>query len=100
MNDVIKLIKEIEGKSPEGFNRKERTSREIFAEVLSTGAAEFFRAGKMGLKPEYKISVYAPEYEGEQLIEYDGKVYEIYRTYQNSADKIELYVKKRLGKNE
>lgn len=44
--------------------------------------------------------VFAGEYSGEALVEYDGKTYAIYRTYRDlNSDYIELYAQREGGTN-
>ena len=86
------------------------STREVFAHVESVGRNEFFAAGQQGLRPELRITVFAAEYQGEQLCELDGVRYSVYRTYRVSeadfrrtarnaanADYIELYVQREVG---
>ena len=74
------------------------TAREIFARLSSVDRGEFFAAGENGLRPEHRFTVFAAEYEGETLCEYDGERYAIYRTYQvPGTDDLELYVTRKAG---
>lgn len=70
----------------------------VFAEVDPVGRDEFNAAGQMGMKAEYKFTVWAAEYDGQDEIEYDGKRLSIYRTYgARRDDKMELYTAERAG---
>ena len=71
--------------------------REVFGQLGSVTANEFFAGGQNGFKPEFRIVMFAPDYLGEELLEIDGQVYSIYRTYFAKNDMIELYVEKRSG---
>lgn len=73
----------------------ENTSREVFAAVDSITQNEFFRAGQIGMHPEYKFTMQAIDYENEKLLQYDGVYYSIYRVYRASIDLIELYAQER-----
>ena len=69
----------------------------VMATKTSVSAAEFFRAGADGLKPEYVFKVWAHEYNNEDLIGYDGKLYSVYRRYHNDEGKVELYCERKVG---
>ena len=71
---------------------------EIFATVDPVGRDEFEAAGQNGMKAEYKFTVWAAEYNGEEEVEYNGKRLSIYRTYgARRDDKTELYTAERAG---
>ena len=76
---------------------EEVTERPVFGNVQSVTASEFFAGGQNGFKPEYRITMFGPDYEGEENLKLDGVVYSIYRTYRAKTDVIELYVEKRAG---
>ncbi len=71
--------------------------RAVFGQLSSVTANEFFAGGQNGFSPEFRIVMFAPDYQGEQNLEIDGEVYSIYRTYFAKNDMIELYVEKRRG---
>lgn len=71
--------------------------RKIYARVTSVTSAEWFEGGRNGLNPEFRMLVFAPEYNGEEVLKYNGKYYTIYRTYQTDNGVMELYVEKRKG---
>ena len=70
----------------------------VFAEVDPVGRNEYEAAGQMGMKAQYKFTVWAAEYNGQEEVEYDGKRLSIYRTYGARRDaKTELYTAERAG---
>lgn len=76
-----------------GFpNEAEETRTTIFCNVKSVGFSEFYEAAKAGYEAALKVDVYAEEYEGQRLAEYDGVRYKVLRTYKNpkKPDEIEL----------
>lgn len=77
-----------------------RQTRNVFAYVSSVGMNEFYQAGMQGFKPEYRFLIWLKEYENEEVLEYQGDVYAIYRTYLRDDGRIELYVTKRKGEEE
>jgi len=75
----------------------QETKREIFCQVEGVRQSEFFGAGQAGLKPQFMVTVFPDDYDGESLIEVDGVRYGIYRTYPAKHDKLELYLEKKVG---
>lgn len=73
------------------------TKKTVYANVKSVTANEFFNAGQIGLAPEYKFTMFGPDYSGEKIVEYNGYRYTVYRTYQATTDLLELYVELRIG---
>lgn len=71
--------------------------RQVFGQVSSVTASEFFAGGQNGFKPELRITMFGPDYEGEENLELDGQIYSIYRTYKARTDTLELYLEKRRG---
>ena len=77
--------------------RPTQTRHRVFVNRNDLTRAEFFEAGRAGLDPEMRLDIFGPDYNGEQLIEYKGTVYSIYRTHARTTDVLELYVEKRQG---
>ena len=76
------------------------TKREIFARVESVSMSEFFQAGMQGFKPDYKLTIWMNEYGNEDLLEYNDKIYSIYRTFRRDDGRLELYVNEKKGDEE
>lgn len=74
-----------------------QTKTDVFAIVSSVTMSEFFQAGMQGMKPEYRMTVWMNEYDGQENLEYNEKNYTIYRTYRRDDGRIELYVTERKG---
>lgn len=72
--------------------------RRVFANVTSVSAEEWFEGGRNGLNPEFRVRMFAPDYKGEDTLEYNGEQYAIYRVYKARTDVIELYVERRKGR--
>lgn len=96
---VIKLIGVTREQDEYGVWRSTPTYREVFAQVDSVTRAEFFEAGRNGLNPEFRFTMFAGDYEGETMVEYAGKTYAIYRTFFARNDTLELYVERKGGTN-
>lgn len=75
------------------------TSKDVFAQVDSVTRAEFFEGGRNGLNPEYRMTMFSGDYDGQKMLIYNGNTYSIYRTYMAKNDTIELYVERKGGSN-
>jgi diaminopimelate decarboxylase len=73
------------------------TLRKVYANVTSVSASEYFSASEIGLNPEVRFTMFAPDYKGETIIEYNGYRYSVYRIYVASTDKMELYAQREAG---
>lgn len=96
-SDIITLYKDTVTYDDYGVPRKTRTGRDVFCKVDSVTRSEFFEAGKSGLNPEYRMTMFFGDYEGESLVGYNGRMYSVYRTYMAKTDIIELYVERKGG---
>lgn len=101
MDDVLILIEESSREKDEyGVIRQTYAERQVFCRVESVSRAEFFGGGRNGFNPEYKMTMFSGDYQGEALCKYDGLSYGIYRTYHvPGTDYIELYVERKGGAN-
>lgn len=96
MSDTIKLMSDLVTEDEYGNQIQSTDSTEVFAEVMSVSASEFFNAGEAGHKPAFRFDVFFGDYNGEQRVEYKDEVYYIYRTYLR-GDIFELYAERRVG---
>lgn len=94
---IIYLIHEEYEQNDYGVLERTMERRKVFADVSSVTASEFFNGGMNGLKPELRITVFNGDYKGEAILEYCGKQYTVYRTYNARNDLIELYCELRKG---
>lgn len=97
--DVLTLIgTETTGKDSLGQHIETPVTREVFARIESVSQSEFFEAARIGLTPSYKaVLSFAEDYGGEEIAEYNGQRYAIYRTFVTAAGQIELYLKRETG---
>lgn len=73
------------------------TRREVFCNLSSVSASEWFEAGQAGLNPEYRAIMFVYDYNGEGIAELEGNRYGVYRTYLGRDDMIELYLERKAG---
>lgn len=98
-SDVINLISITQQQDEYGQWVDTPTSKQVFCQVESVGQREFFEAGRNGLNPEFKFTLFGGDYNNEPLVEYKGNQYSVYRTYLTKSDKMELYVERKGGTN-
>ena len=71
--------------------------REVYAQLRSITRAEWFEAGRNGMRPDMSFVMMAFDYNGETVIEWDGVRYGVYRTFRGRGDRIELYCERQGG---
>ena len=98
-SNVITLINSTYEQDDNGIWQEHLTEREVFCQVQSVSRNEFFEGGRLGMRPEYKFTMFAYDYEEEPLVRYNGKSYSVYRTYYGRNDELELYVQREGGTN-
>ena len=98
-SNVISLVSTSQTQDAFGVWRQTETKRDVFCQVDSVTRAEFFEAGRSGLNPEYRFTLFSADYNGESIVIFNGKAYSVYRTYHARTDEIELYVERKGGTN-
>ena len=99
-SEVITLIKYTKVQNDKGiWVDGVPIERNVYCAVDSVTRQEFFDAGRSGLNPEYRMTMFYGDYNGETLLMYQGSPYSVYRTYRAKTDIIELYVERKGGTN-
>lgn len=98
-SEVITLLATTKTQNEYGVWIETPTRRDVFCQVDSVTRAEFFEGGRNGLNPEFRMTMFAGDYNGERLLIYKDKSYSVYRTYQGRNDTLELYVERTGGTN-
>lgn len=76
---------------------EELTPRCVYGRLESVSASEFFAAGQTGFRPDFRIVMFGPDYNGERDCIVNDVQYSIYRTYYRKNDMVELYLERRAG---
>lgn len=98
MEGTAYLISQTYIKDQIGQNIPVEVENEVLCHIESVGQNEFFSAGQSGINSDLKIVTQAVNYNNEEIIEYNGERYGIYRTYRkNNSDEIELYCEMKGG---
>lgn len=98
-SDVINLISITRTQDEFGVWRPTEKKTDVYCQVSSVTQSEFFEGGRNGLNPEFRFTVFFADYNDEPIVEYNGKRYSVYRTYQGRTDTLELYVERKGGTN-
>lgn len=93
----IYLVSQIYSETPDAVVSAQPVERMIYANVTSVTGSEWFEGSRNGLNPELRFRVFAPDYQDEEILKYQGKYYAIYRTYLDRNDILELYAERRNG---
>ena len=99
MNQAVKisLITKTYTANEIGVQVATETETEVFATVFSIGRTEFYNAGQAGLKPMACFAVRSMEYNGAEELEFNGERLSIYRAYERTDGRTELYTYRRKG---
>jgi SPP1 family predicted phage head-tail adaptor len=88
--DVIDLISITNSENAIGDTIETETPRQVFANKKSIRQSEFYQAAMTDLRPELMFEVRTIEYEGEPKLKYNGKTYNIIRSYSKNGEITEL----------
>lgn len=96
---MIELVTVTRTQDEYGVWRTSETTKKIYCQVDSVTQSEFFEAGRNGLNPEFRFTVFFGDYSNEPIVIYKNKRYAVYRTYLTRNDRLELYVERKGGTN-
>ena len=96
--DVATLISYTYVKNIYGVRTKSLSlKKDVIVDVESVTGSEFFQGGATGIRPELRFTIFDGDYDGQEVVEYKGTLYSIYRTYRNEKFYLELYAERRKG---
>ena len=75
------------------------TEKQVFANKKSIRQSEFYQASAQGLKPEIMFEIREIDYADELKLIFDGKGYNIIRTYAKNGEIIELICNRLVNTN-
>lgn len=96
-SEVCYLVTRTHTRDSNGVMQPYEYKTEVFCNVQSVSASEWFNGGRAGLNPELRFTMFEGDYMGQDIVEYNGVRYAIYRTYRARDNNIELYVQKEGG---
>lgn len=96
-SSVITLISYVSERDSIGQIIERESCRDIFCNIRSVSANEWFSGASIGMNPSVSVTVFAYDYAGEKECILDGQKYAIYRTYRRQDDDLELYLEAKVG---
>lgn len=100
MDDILFLISENLQQGDLGEWVPATVARRVFCRVSSIDDNEFYDAGRSGLNPEARVTVFHADYKGETVCRFKSNDYSIYRTKRiPNSDYIDLYLERKGGSN-
>ena len=96
-SDVMQLVAVRYTEDDIGQRIPAETARDVFCNIARVSASEWFEAGRFGMQAALKVTVFEPDYRGEQIAVVDGVRYGIYRTYRTKNETLELYLEAKAG---
>ena len=66
-SDVMQLVAVRYTEDAIGQRIPAETARDVFCNVASVSASEWFEAGRSGMQAALKVTVFEPDYRGEQI---------------------------------
>ena len=96
-SNICYLISQTFTRDNAGVMKPAEISTQVFCNIQSVTASEWFEGGRNGLNPEYRLTMFEGDYSGQEIVQLDGVRYAVYRTYKTKDNNIELYVQKEGG---
>ena len=98
MDDVAVLIRQIPYQDALGNWTETEQRKTVYVSVGGITSAEHFRAAEVGLSPQAVLTTSSHDYDGEQLLEWRGERYAVYRAYADpESETAELYIERQGG---
>lgn len=101
MFDNIAILKKEKARTYDAYLNEliEYTDRTVFVYERGVYNAEFYNAAQAGLHPSITLRLTnRADYEGEKLVEYNGKLYSVIRTdWEAQRDGISLILEEKQG---
>lgn len=89
-DNELTLIKQEFIEDEIGNQTPSETRKTVLCNVKSVGRNEFYSAATAGLQPSIVFVIHGYEYDGEQVVEFEGTRYNVIRTYSTDFEEIEL----------
>ncbi len=96
-SDIVYLVKNHYETDDIGQQVAKEYLRKVYCNVSSVSGTEWAEAGRIGIKPDFKISMFRYDYRDETTLYLKDVKYSVYRTYAAQNEIIELYVEKKAG---
>lgn len=90
-----------------GQRTKTESYKKVYCNIRSVSGSEWFAGGQNGINPQYQVTMFKYDYNGELEVNIGGSIvnnvltggqrYAVYRTYEGRNDNIELYLERKAG---
>lgn len=76
-----------------------KTSRECecWCAELPVTATEFYKAGLIDIRPDVTLKTLSDNYDNQKKARFNGTIYTVYRTYEDSFGYVYLYLTEKVG---
>lgn len=88
--DVAKLITITRTRDSDGYPVDQEATTEVYVNVKSVKRSEFYASLQAGINTTKAFVMRSCDYDGQTIIEYEGKRYSVVRTYSEDGELIEL----------
>ena len=88
--EIVTLISTFGGTDSDGYPQVMEKATEVFADIKSVKRSEFWIAKQSDVGIVLAVGVKVCDYNGERLLDYDGKRYRVERTYTKNGEDLEL----------
>ena len=97
-SNVINLVAQSWSKGTDGVYVATESITEVYCDVRSVTQTEWFEAGRAGIEhPAFTFIINRNEYNNEQIVEFNGQRYGVYRTYMGMNEDLELHCEAKGG---
>lgn len=95
--DILELVHKQYKPDAIGNQKARETKTTVFCAVKSIRQSEFYAAATHDLQPEIMFVIRQFEYDGQTAIDFNGKRYEVMRTYAKGHEALELICRRVLA---
>lgn len=96
-HDAITLVSDVPVRGEQGQYNRVETTRIVPCTVHSITRQEWSMAGQNGVAPVLMVKILAGNYANEVAADFNGQRYAIYRTFQETDERLALYLQKETG---
>ena len=76
------------------------TSKDVYVSPRSVYNSEFYNAAQAGLHPSITLDMFRGDYDGETLVKFEGKTYNVIRAdWKAQRDKLSLILEERISED-
>ncbi|CYY71361.1 bacteriophage pi2 protein 36 [Streptococcus suis] len=96
-HEITLIAKKITGKDKLKQNITEEVKTVLLCRKKSIIRSEFYQANQAGIRPSLVVDIHSFEYDNQELAEFEGKRYRIFKTYPVDLETLELTMTEKLS---